>query len=74
MERGASPVAPVLAVSLPQPGTAAWQVTGMPAPTAGLTSLPADIAGVELRASSKDHKVVAVLVAWQRDTVDSYDV
>lgn len=64
-------MAPVLAVSLPQPGTAAWQVTG----TYGWAYLTASRhCRVELRASSKDHKVVAVLVAWQRDTVDSYDI
>lgn len=74
MEKETSPVAPVFAASLPRPRAPAWQVTGTPAPMAGLSSLPADVAGLELRALSKDHKAVAMLVAWQRDTLDSRDI
>lgn len=64
-------MAPVFAASLPWHHALAWQVMGTPAPVVGLSSLPVSITGLELRASSKNHKVVAMLVAWQRDTVDS---
>lgn len=74
LERETSPVAPVFAASLPQPCAPAWQVMGTPAPMVGLSSLPVNVTGVELRASSKDHKAVAMLVAWQRDTVHSCDI
>lgn len=49
-------------------------VAGTPAPMVRVSSLPVSVAGLELRASSKDHKAVAMLVAWKRDAVDSYDI
>lgn len=54
-----------LRLSSPQPCPAAWQVMGTPA--LGLSSLPVNTAGDELRVTSKAHKAAVMPVAWQRD-------